>query len=197
MTIAKVVKSNSYIDYIARILDTLDVADPPDAEDYGFGRFVSIPLDSGTTVIGIIYDSILVNPEYSSLGPRLSPKPDLDTFTPDFINEQGILIGIILVGELRADATVIQGLPSSVVPPGQEVNLASEAEISRFHDAGETGPSMRYYSQVLAHAGSYALPLLEAIIERISTGSSPEARKRLEILRESLSWQRTVDGLRL
>ncbi len=41
--IAKIVSSNSHVDYMGRVIDQLDVDAPPAAEDYGFAQFVSLP----------------------------------------------------------------------------------------------------------------------------------------------------------
>src|SRR5262249_1409595 len=116
--IGKIVKSNSHVDYVGRVLDKLEAGSPPDPEHYRFGRFVSIPPiprafatgaaasssngggpGGGCTTVGIIYNSQLVNPDYERLGPRLSAPVELTTvFSPDLLNEQGILIGVLLVG---------------------------------------------------------------------------------------------------
>ena len=48
-------------------------------------------------MIGVIYNSQLINPEYGSYRPRLSTPAKLNTvFSPDYLNEQGILISILL-----------------------------------------------------------------------------------------------------
>ena len=60
MKIAKIVSSNSHIDYVARVIDALDCDSPPQSTDYCFGQFVGLS-DEMQTVIGIIYDSRLVN----------------------------------------------------------------------------------------------------------------------------------------
>jgi hypothetical protein len=70
MKIAKIVSSNSHIDYVGRVIDSLDAAEPPSADDFGFAQFVTLPLGT-EEIVGVIYDSILVNPDYSNFGPRL------------------------------------------------------------------------------------------------------------------------------
>ncbi|MGI8669959.1 MAG: hypothetical protein ACR2J3_08975, partial [Aridibacter sp.] len=62
MKIAKIIKSNSHIDYVGRVIDSLDAADPPKSEDFGFANFVRLPLENEREIIGIIYNSILINP---------------------------------------------------------------------------------------------------------------------------------------
>ena len=111
MKIAKIVSSNSHIDYVGRVIDSLDVANPPTSEDYGFGQFVALPVAENEKIIGVIYDSILVNPEYANYGPRLSPKPELGSFSPDYLNEQGFLIGILLLGTINSANKISHGVP--------------------------------------------------------------------------------------
>lgn len=46
--------------------------------DYSFGSFVSIQLDQlEQRLIGVIYNTLLMNPDFGNLGPRLSPRQDL------------------------------------------------------------------------------------------------------------------------
>src|SRR5688572_13393471 len=197
MKIAKIVKSNSHIDYIGRVIDELDTATPPKAEDYGFAQFVSLPLEDETEIIGVIYNSLLVNPEYANYGPRLSPKPELGSFSPDYLNEQGFLIGILLLGTSGVNGKVLHGVPRRVVPAGQEVYKIEPDAIRKFHTDADDCLQIHYYSQIVAHAGLFAVPLLEAIIEQLSLDCSESDRQRLGVLKQTLSWQRTLGGMRL
>lgn len=196
MKIAKIVKSNSHIDYIGRVIDELDTATPPRAADYGFAQFVRLPLD-GEEIIGVIYNSLLVNPDYANYGPRLSPKPELGTFSPDYLNEQGFLIGILLLGAKSEDGKILHGVPRRVVPPGQDVYRVAPNEVRKFHTDENDCLQIHYYSQIVAHAGLFAVPLLEAIIEQLHLDCSTEDAKRLGVLKQTLAWQRTMGGMRL
>lgn len=197
MKIAKIVKSNSHIDYIGRVIDELDTATPPNVEDYGFAQFVNLPLEDETEIVGVIYNSLLVNPEYASYGPRLSPKPELGSFSPDYLNEQGFLIGILLLGTIGADGKILHGVPRRVVPAGQDVYKIEPDAVKKFHANADDCLQIHYYSQVVAHAGLFAVPLLEAIIEQLSLDCSESDRQRLGVLKQTLSWQRTLGGMRL
>lgn len=197
MKIAKIISSNSHIDYVGRIIDALDSENAPSAEDYGFAQFVSLPIDENENVIGVIYDSILINPDYSNYGPRLSPKPDLASFSPDYLNEQGILIGILLLGSIDKNGKIRHGVPRRVVPAGQTVVKIEKEPIKRFHTDSNDCLQIHYYSQVVAHAGLFAAPLLEAIIEQLKLDCREEDEKRLNVLKQALAWQRTVGGMRL
>jgi hypothetical protein len=197
MKIAKIVKSNSHIDYIGRVIDELDTASPPRAEDYGFAQFVSLPIDEAEEIIGVIYNSILVNPEYASYGPRLSPKPELGNFSPDYLNEQGFLIGILLLGTKNGSGKILHGVPRRVVPAGQDVYKIEAGDVKKFHADENDCLQIHYYSQIVAHAGLFAVPLLEAIIEQLSLDCSESDKQRLGVLKQTLSWQRTMGGMRL
>ncbi len=198
MKIAKIVSSNSHIDYVGRVIDSLDASEPPSVEDYGFAQFVRLPLENETEIVGVIYDSILLNPDYSNYGPRLSPKPELGNFSPDYLNEQGFLIGILLLGYKDKDGKILHGVPRRVVPAGQDVYKIEDAEVRHFHvDAASDCLQIHYYSQVVAHAGLFAVPLLEAIIEQLSLDCSDSDKQRLSVLKQTLAWQRTLGGMRL
>ncbi len=197
MKIAKIVASNSHIDYVARVIDHLDVAVPPSADDFGFAQFVKISLEDETAIVGVIYDTVLVNPDYANFGPRLSPKPELKNFSPDYLNEQGFLIGILLLGTIDKTEKITHGVPRRAVPAGHEVDKIEAAEIKKFHADANDCVQIHYYSQIVAHAGLFAVPLLEAIIEELSLDCSDSDQQRLGVLKQTLAWQRTLGGMRL
>lgn len=190
MRIAKIVSSNSHVDYVGRIIDELDAEEAPPADAYGFAQFVGIR-SGEIEMVGIIYDSKLINPEYANFGPRLSPKPTLETFSPDFLNEQGVLIGILLLGTIDADGKPSHGIPRSVIPAGTDVSLLGDEANEKFHRGGD-GISLHYYSQVMAHAGPLAVPLLETVIDGLMLNCDAADRDRLELLVQNLRWQRTM-----
>src|SRR5919112_2274677 len=96
--IAKIVASNSHVDYVARVVDELDAEEPPAPEDYGFAQFVRVPVAEGQEVVGVVYDSQLSNPDYGSFGPRLSSHAELKVLSPDVLHERGVLLGVLLLG---------------------------------------------------------------------------------------------------
>ncbi len=199
MKIATIVSSNSHIDYVARVVDELDSANPPSPDDYGFGTFVKIEIDGGKRVVGTVYNPFLMNPEYAHYGPRLSPRPELQSFSPDFLSEQGCLLGILLLGEMGDDEPPTQAIPPSVIPPGSDVDKVNDKNFAAFHTDGGGRLSLGYFSHVLSNAGALAMPLLENIISRLSEMQSctEEDSKRLAVLKRSLAWQRTVGQMRL
>jgi hypothetical protein len=195
--IAKIVKSNSHVDYVGRVIDRLDVDAPPEASDYGFAQFVSLPVAENFDVIGVVYNTLLVNPEYGQFGPRLSPAADLAILSPDYLNEQGVLVGILLLGWREAGRPAHMSVPRRVIPVGQDVYRLTEAQTGEFHRDAEGRVGLHYYSQIVAHAGAFAVPLVEAILEQLDGVCTPEERQRFCVLKRSLAWQRTLGGVRL
>jgi hypothetical protein len=196
--LAKIIKSNSHIDYVGRVIDALEADNPPAATDYGFAQFVSLPVDENLDVVGVIYNTQLLNPDYGNFGPRLSPASDLAVFSPDFINEQGVLIGILLLGwRDRLTEMNHHGVPRRVIPVNQEVYRMEDADVLDFHSDKQGCVQLHYYSQIVAHAGLFAVPLLEAILEQLSPACAEAEQKRLGVLKQALAWQRTMGGMRL
>ena len=194
--IAKIVASRSHVDYVGRVVDRLDAEGAPGADDYGFAQFVSLPAGGGEDTVGVIYDTQLVNPEYGNFGPRLSPPAELSILSPDYLNEQGVFVGVLLLG-WRDPAGTHHAVPRRVVPVGQEVFALPGEEVLKFHRDGAGQMRLHYFSQVVAHAGAFALPLLEAVLEQLEAGATAEERQRFCVLRKSLAWQRTMGGVRL
>lgn len=192
--LARIVKSNSHVDYVGRVIDALDADAPPSADDYGFAQFVSLP-QGDSEVVGVIYNTLLVNPDYGNFGPRLSPRADLAALTPDYLNEQGVLIGILLLGEI-ASGVAQQSVPRRVLPAHQEVWRMEANEVHRFHLDEKGRVQMHYYSQIMAHAGLFSVSLLEAVIEQLAPVCAPQEKQRLGVLKQTLLWQRTVGGMR-
>jgi hypothetical protein len=195
--LAKIVKSNSHVDYVGRIVDALETAAAPRASDYGFAQFVSIPLEDGSEVVGVIYNSQLINPEYGNFGPRLSPALDNSVLSPDYLNEQGLLVGILLLGWRDPAGSNHQSVPRRVIPVNQDVYRLDEEGMHRFHLDADGRVHLHYYSQIITHAGLFGVPLLEAVIEQLEPLCAQEERQRLYVLKQALVWQRTVGGQRL
>jgi len=195
MKIARIVSSNSHIDYVGRVIDEFDVDSPPTQGDFGFGDFVSVNVEE-QQLVGVIYDSRLINPEYANFGPRLSPAPSATSFTPDFIGEQGILIGILLLGVADESGSAIHGIPRLIIPPGIYVESMDNESVRKFHTDTGGKMQMHYYSQITTNAGNLAVPLLEAIIAMLVQGCSENDYNRFDLLRQNLKWQRTVGGIR-
>lgn len=195
--LAKIVKSNSHVDYVGRVIDPLDAVEPPSVSDYGFAQFVSIPLEDGSEVIGVIYNSQLINPEYGNFGPRLSSAAENSVLSPDYLNEQGLLLGILLLGWRDREKANHHAVPRRVIPVNQDIYRLTDEDVHRFHLDVDGHVRLHYYSQIITHAGPFSAALIEAIIEQLEPVCEPEERQRLCVLKQALVWQRTVGVQRL
>ncbi|NOT62922.1 MAG: hypothetical protein HOP19_22155 [Acidobacteria bacterium] len=194
MQIAKIIKSNSHVDYVARIFDTLETAAPPAVSDYRFGQFVSIK-NGDREVIGVIYNSQLLNPDYGNYGPRLAtPSEHNAVFSPDYLNEQGVLIGLLLVGWHDAQG-YRQGLPREVLPVNAAVETLDDEQLRTFHHP-KGALELSYYPHVTTHAGFFAFALLNEIADQLERLTDKQNQARLQVLRKSLQWQQTMSTMR-
>jgi hypothetical protein len=183
MFIAKIIQSNSHVDYAARILDSLETAQSPGPSEYSFGQFVKIEVGE-IDAVGIIYNSQLINPEYGSFGPRLT--------TP---REHNSVFGVLLLG-WRDVHGAHQGVPKVVLPINSQVETMTDDEVRAFHLDEKGGAQLLYYSHVTTHAGLFAFQLLTSIVDQVSELISERERSRLAILRKSLVWQQTIGKMR-
>lgn len=200
MQIAKIINSHSHIEYLARVLDTLDVRVPPQPSDYAFGRFVQMECEQ-QQIIGIIADSQLFNPEYGHLGPRLTPTPeDNRLFSPDYLHEQGVLISILLLGWLaRNEADEYYGMhrvPAYVLSVQTPVVLLDEKTELAFHRGINGRLQMGYYNTIMAMGNGRSVSLIQVIIERLMAKVAPGEQAQLTLLQRNLSWQQTLGGMR-
>src|SRR5215471_1444477 len=198
MLIAKITKSNSHVDYFARVLDSLETSVSLSPADYQFGQFVKIRVGD-SDVIGVIYNSLLINPEYGNYGPRLTTPSSLNSvFSPDYLNEQGVLISILLLG-WKNEAGSHQGVPRVVLPIHSPVETMTDDEVRAFHYGGSSeGGALQahYYSHVTTHAGSFAFQLLSAIVDQLDRLENDRDRARLDVLKKTLAWQQTIGKMR-
>lgn len=196
MKIAKIVSSNSHIDYIGRVIDSIDGDDElPRPSDYSFAQFVSLQGDD-EEVIGIIYDSRLINPEYGSFAPRSGQRAELARHNADYAKEQGVLIGILLLGTMDSSGKTFHGIPPKIVGVGQPVTKIDHEQVRRFHESGGT-VQLHYYTQVVSNARQFAIPLLNSIIDELCISCSETEKQRLQVLKQSLTWQGTFGGMKL
>jgi len=192
MVIGKIVKSNSHIDYLCRVNDVLETPTPPQPSDYPFGQFVKV----GEATVGIIYDSQLINPDYGNYGPRLTSPPEQNAvFSPDYLNEQATIVGILLLGWLEEDYGVHR-VPKLVIPVNTEVKTMALEEVKAFHTNEKEALQIHYYSHIMMHSGAIGLQLLMTVIEQLEKIFNDRYSSILKILKDTLNWQLTLSPMR-
>ena len=196
MVIGKLIKSNSHTDYVCQVYSTAEIETPPVPADYAFGTFVHIPLDDVSgDLVGLIYDTVLLNPDFGNLGPRLSPVPDLAVFSPDYLAEKVTLVGITALGTLAPDGTATHGVPPLAVQIDALVERMDDEAVHQFHQVpGGDGIRLGYVPLLLALGSPLARHLVLHVIERLIT-LFPDQMARLSVLRGELAWQATIGPL--
>lgn len=189
MVIGKIVKSNSHTDYICQIYASGEVGQPPAREDYAFGTFVRVELNKGYWLVGIIYDTQLVNPDFGRLGPRLSPQAELAVFSPDYLNEKATLVGIAAVGTMGG-GNQRQGVPALAASADTLVERMTEDQVRTFHE-GNPAPRVAYAPFLLAQGSPLAIYLLRMVVDRL-LALFPSYADMLSVLQDNLTWQSQI-----
>ena len=200
MRIGKIVKSNTHVDYVCQVFSVGEIVEPPPSpEDYAFGTFVRVGLSADAAqgapgnsyLAGLIYSTILMNPEFGNLGPRLSSPADLEVFSPDYLREQATLVGVVAVGQATSGGTH-QGVPHLAATVGAEVTTMTADEVRDFHTpASSHGPALAYAPLLLAQGDPLIPHLLLNVINRLED-LFPDQEKQLAVLRGNLAWKTAV-----
>lgn len=191
MYIGKIVQSGSHIIYLCQVYGPHETSPLPTPADYSFGTFVAIEQSSGEYLVGLISNTVLMNPEFGNLGPRLSPQEELTIFSPDYLSEQATLVEITVVGARFPDGRVMQGVPPICASIDDLVRPLSSDEIALFHHP-EGRFQLGYIALLL---GLQANPLIPSLLLQLMDNLSqrfPEHKRHLAILRSNLAWRSTV-----
>ncbi len=192
MFFGKLVKSNTHTDYVCQIYGPGEVETPPAPADYAFGTFVRIPVgDEQGHLVGVIYDTVLLNPDFGNLGPRLSPAPDLAVFSPDYLAEKVTLVGITVVGMLSPVGEPTHGLPPLAAQIDALVERMDDAAVRAFHQTSAGSVQVGYTPLLLALGNPLARHLLLHLIRRLEA-LFPQGAAQLAVLREELAWQTII-----
>jgi hypothetical protein len=227
--IGKIVGSESHVRYICQIFGPGEVAAPPDPSAYAFGGFVRLPLRTALAAsdvaaldprptaamrsdalmpapaqplwaVGFIYDTILVNPAFGTLGPRLSNDEQLAVFSPDYLAERAVLVSILVLGTMSGEGAptgrVTHGVPALAPDLGAVVEPLTEAQVRAFHTFADMPQSRPYlHLGYLPHTVAQDHPLLPLAmlrtVERLEA-LLPENASLLAIVKRNLAWRLKV-----
>lgn len=195
LPIGKIVKSNSHIDYVCQVFGQGETLHPPAPSAYGFGSFVAVELETAgepsRALVGLVYNTLLMNPEFGALGPRLSPRSEVEIFSPDYLAETATLLGVIAIGWLDVVGQVHQGVPAAVATVNCLVRRLERTELLTFHADSTGQPQLRYTPLLLAHNHALVAPLLLAVIDQLGE-LFPLSRRRLTVMRNNIAWKSIV-----
>src|SRR5205823_947834 len=228
MYIGKIVKSDSHINYVCQIYGPREVELEPTPTDYAFGRFVRIAVRSEqpddydiqvmlspdksseprTYAIGVIYDTILLNPAFGSLGPRLSNETQVELFSPDYISEKAVLIYVMILGMIEQRTTLLgeseilstmHGVPLLSLELGSEIEIMNDEEVRAFHffsDPDRSDQAAYLHMGYLPHIISQRNSLLPMVTLRIIDQLErlfPQNLSLLSIVKRNFAWRLKVE----
>ncbi len=228
MFIGKIVKSDSHINYVCQIYGPREVEVEPSPADYAFGRFVHVAVraehahdphsdlnfalgisyEPKTYAVGVIYDTILLNPAFGSLGPRLSNETQVELFSPDYISEKAVLIYVMVLGMMELRMTpngeaeflsAMHGVPLLSLELGSEIETMTEAEVRAFHFFSDQGEPVKeaylhmgYLPHIIAQRNSL-LPMVSLrIIDQLER-LFPQNLPLLSIVKRNFAWKLKVE----
>ncbi len=229
MFIGKIVKSDSHITYVCQIYGPREVETEPGPADYAFGRFVRVAVRSGqaddpdatldyalglsqepvTYAVGVIYDTILLNPAFGALGPRLSNETQVELFSPDYISEKAVLIYIMVLGMMEQRQSpegqleflsTMHGVPLLALELGSEIETMTDAEVCAFHyfkdsvepDSQRPYLHMGYLPHIIAQRSSLLPMVTLRIIDQLER-LFPQNLALLSIVKRNFAWRLKVE----
>jgi hypothetical protein len=226
MSIGKIVKSDSHISYVCQIHGPREVETQPVPADYAFGRFVRVAIRTEqdddeqkwmdmalgtdytprTYAIGVIYDTILQNPAFGSLGPRLSNETQVELFSPDYVNEKAVLIHVMILGMMEQRLTpegeteilmISHGVPLLALELDSEIETMTDEQVRAFHlfsDRADEEPylHMGYIPHIIAQRNSLLPMVTLRIIDQLER-LFPRNLSLLSIVKRNFAWRLKVE----
>jgi len=191
--IGKIIKSNSHIDYVCQVYGPGETAHAPTPEQHALGTWVEMPAGSkqGSVAVGLVYDTQLYNPDYGTFGPRLSSQAQLEVFSPDYLNETAVLLGVLVVGQMTGERRMVSGYCPVAAPIGAEVARMAPERVRAFHENGSQ-LELGYYSLLLSIPDPIMPPLLLGVLDGLEA-LIPAQERTISALRTSLSWRTRVE----
>jgi hypothetical protein len=226
--IGKIVKSSSHINYVCQIYGPLEIEVPPNVADYAFGHFVSVAVPSSRSdisrngkerdqdrddasiryIVGVIYDTQLLNPSFGSLGPRLSTETQVELFSPDYLAEKAVLVHLIMLGMVEQhrsssgspSISIVHGIPLFPLELNSSVEAMTDEDVHRFHlfhDQQNTENQyaylhMGYLPHMITQQNSLILLVILRIIDQLEQ-LFPQHLSLLTILKRNFAWRLKVE----
>lgn len=203
-TLGSIVDSNNQMDYTAEAFRDGERETPPEKHDYEFGQPVyarQTVRGDEYAVVGVVYDTRLVDPDQGRDGPRLST-PDQEMLVPGYVNEKQTLLGIAFLGcaqlapvdgadEAYRFVDVDHGMPRWTLDVDDLVSKLSPAGFRQFHVIDD-GFSLQYYDRLVSTAGSFGAEVTLAIIERLRDVTDVD-EELLDVIEQKVHWEASSD----
>jgi hypothetical protein len=191
--------SHSHIDYLCEVYRPRTRENPPEPNDYQFGQAVYVRQaveDEEYAVVGVIYDTQLVDPDLGRSGPRLAQPEDQELFMPEYVDEKQTLAGVALLGYAAIEDAELRE-PAHAIPPwtleiDAVVRKLSDEAFVRFHDR-DGSIHLEYYQRILDVAGSFGADLLQGVLGQLRD-QRPDEAAALSVIERNLDWDTKVGG---
>jgi hypothetical protein len=202
LAIGSIVNSNNHMDYTVEIYNEHDRERAPEPHERGFGQPVFIRQSiEGTSyaVMGVIYDTTLVNPDQGRSGPRLAP-PEQDRFTPGYVEECTTLAGVALLGTAQINADDMIHDPSHRMPRwtlsiDDTVYQCPDGVTQAFHTTSDGDFQMAYVDRLIDIAGMLGTEVTVALIARLreTLADDDTTHRVLDVIERNVRWQASTD----
>ncbi|WP_435185137.1 hypothetical protein [Halobellus sp. EA9] len=203
LTLGTVAQSRSQMDYVVEVYRERERERPPEKQDYEFGQ----PVYATTTVrgdeyglVGVVYDSQLVDPDQGRDGPRLS-NPDQEMFVPGYVDEKRTLLGVAFLGFARLSphsdsdgydlADIEQEMPRWTLDIDDPVSKLSTDGFRQFHFSDGT-LQVQYYDRLISTADRFGSEVTLSLIERLRN-DTPADENMLDVIEQKVRWEAKSD----
>lgn len=201
LTLGTIAQSHSHMDYVVEVYRERERDRPPEKQDYTFGQ----PVYATTTVrgdeyalIGVVYDSQLVDPDQGRAGPRLS-NPDQDLFVPGYVDEKRTLLGIAFLGYATLDPTddgatftdVAQDMPPWTLDIDDPIRKLSDDGFEQFHFPDQS-LQVQYYDRLISTANRFGAEVTLALTGRLRTHTDAD-ENLLDVIEQKVQWEVSSD----
>ncbi len=195
--IGSIVSSNSHLDYVAEVYKDRDCDRPPELHEREFGQpiFIKKTVD-GTehAIVGVIYDTQLVDPDQGRTGPRLA-QDDQAQFTPGYIEERTTLAGIALLGTavITDDRTITDPshqMPRWTLEVDDTVYHCPNQFTKTFHLV-DGQVQLAYLDRLVDIAGSLGAEVVVTLINRLREllPEDDSNQRVLDVVEQNVQWQ--------
>jgi len=195
--IGSIVSSNSHLDYVVEVYKDRDCDRPPELHEREFGQpvFIKKTVD-GTehAVMGVIYDTQLVDPDQGRTGPRLA-QDDQAQFTPGYIQERTTLAGVALLGtaEITEDGELknpTHQMPRWTLEVEDTVFQCPDEVVVSFHSVDEQ-IQLAYMDRLLDIAGDLGSEVIVSLIDRLRRmlPDDDTNQRVLDVVEKNVQWQ--------
>ncbi|MCE5257694.1 MAG: hypothetical protein LLG44_01360 [Chloroflexi bacterium] len=194
MDIGKVVSSDSHVAYYGQIFNKGETLEEIRPADYALGRFVGLTQPDGMILVGLLANTLIYNPDFGNMGPRLTQRAEVELFAPDFLAEKTILVHILLIGALDREGRAQQGYPLVSSVSDAPIRLLEDGEIDRFHHPRSGRLALSYLPLLLANPD----PILRCALTELLSGLMlryPDDADRLGLIAENLAWKTHIEPM--